>query len=114
MDVRDQVAREAAEKSSQAKDELLALVSHELRTPLTSIMGWVQLLELELEANEHVAPALRNLRGAVAAEARIVDDLLDLSRSGKGSLSLAIKEFDLRDALRMAASFVELQAQNSP
>jgi PAS domain S-box-containing protein len=110
VDVRDQVARRAAEESSRAKDELLASVSHELRTPLTSIMGWIQYLEVELKNETTVQPALRNLKAAVMAETKIVDDLLDLARSEKGSLPLAMEEFDLCDTIRMAASFVEVQA----
>jgi PAS domain S-box-containing protein len=112
VDIRDQVARKAAEESSREKDELLALVSHELRTPLTSIMGWIQLLELDLADGSHVSAAMRHLKNAVMAQTKIVDDLLDLSRSEKGSLSLQITDFDLRDSLGMALSFVELQAQN--
>jgi PAS domain S-box-containing protein len=111
VDVRDQVARRAAEESSRAKDELLASVSHELRTPLTSIMGWIQLLEIELKSDEHLRPAIQNLKNAVMAETKIVDDLLDLAHSEKGSLHLVRKEFDLCETLRMAASFVEVQAQ---
>ena len=111
VDVRDQVALRAAEEASRAKDDLLASVSHELRTPLTSIMGWVQLLELELATEERVQPALQNLKNAVLAETKIVDDLLDLARSEKGALPLLEAECDLCQSVRMAASFVEVQAQ---
>ncbi|HEV7488407.1 MAG TPA: ATP-binding protein [Thermoanaerobaculia bacterium] len=111
VDVRDQVARRAAEESSRAKDELLASVSHELRTPLTSIMGWIQLLEIELESQPATHAAIQNLKNAVMAETKIVDDLLDLAHSEKGTLPVVRKELDLRTPLRMAASFVEVQAQ---
>jgi len=112
VDLTDQVARESAEESSRAKDDLIASVSHELRTPLTSIIGWVGLLEMELGGDAHFEDALKNLKNAVQAELKIIDDLLDLSRSEKGSLSIAMKQFDIRDTIRMAASFVQLQAQN--
>ena len=112
VDVSDQVARHAAEKTIRAKDDLLASVSHELRTPLTSIMGWIQLLELEAHSNPQLETPLRNLKNAVMAETKIVDDLLDLSRSDTGLITLAMEEFDLCEALRMAISFVTLQAQN--
>jgi signal transduction histidine kinase len=105
------VARRAAEEASRAKDDLLALVSHELRTPLTAISGWVQLIELEAHA-EQMRESLTHLKDAIAAEVKIVDDLLDLSRSERGSLTLVMNEFDLRDVLRTAAAFVELQAKN--
>jgi len=111
VDVRDQVARRAAEESSRAKDELLASVSHELRTPLTSIMGWIQLLEIELEALTSVKPAIQNLKNAVMAETKIVDDLLDLAHSEKGTLPVVREEFDLCHTLRVAASFIAVQAK---
>ncbi|HEV7429347.1 MAG TPA: ATP-binding protein [Thermoanaerobaculia bacterium] len=110
VDVRDQVARRAAEESSRAKDELLASVSHELRTPLTSIMGWIQLLEMELKSDEHLQPAIQNLKDAVMAETKIVDDLLNLAHSEQGSLQLVRRKFDLCQTLRTAANFVEVQA----
>lgn len=111
VDLRDQVARHAAEEASRSKDELITSVSHEMRTPLTSIMGWVQLLEYELRDQDHVGDALRNLKNAVLAEAKIVDDLLDLARAEKGSLSIALKALDLRETLRTAVSFVARQAE---
>ena len=111
VDVRDQVARRAAEESSRAKDELLASVSHELRTPLTSIMGWIQLLEIELKTEPHLQPAIENLKNAVTAETKIVDDLLDLAHSEKGTLAVVHEEFDLRQTLRIATSFIQVQAQ---
>jgi len=111
VDVRDQVARRAAEESSRAKDELLASVSHELRTPLTSIMGWIQLLEIELESQPNLKPAIQNLKNAVMAETKIVDDLLDLAHSEKGALPVVREEFDLCQTLRVAASFVQVQAK---
>jgi PAS domain S-box-containing protein len=111
VDVRDQVARRAAEEASRAKDDLLASVSHELRTPLTSIMGWIQLLELEFRSEPRAHPALLNLKNAVVAETKIVDELLDFAHAERGSLPLVQQEFDLRQTLRTAAGFVEVQAQ---
>jgi PAS domain S-box-containing protein len=111
VDVRDQVARRAAEESSRAKDELLASVSHELRTPLTSIMGWIQLLEIELKSQPRLKQAMQNLKNAVMAETKIVDDLLDLAHSEKGTLPVVREEFDLCHTLRIAASFMQVQAK---
>ncbi|HEX6179224.1 MAG TPA: PAS domain-containing sensor histidine kinase, partial [Thermoanaerobaculia bacterium] len=112
VDARDQIARQAAEEASRAKDDLLAAVSHELRTPLTSIMGWVQLLELEFAETPRLDLAIKNLKNAVLAQSRIVDDLLDLSRSEKGSLNLRPRDFNLCEAIQVALSFVDLQARN--
>jgi signal transduction histidine kinase len=112
VDLRDQHARTAAEESSRAKDELLAAVSHELRTPLTSMLGWVQFLEMEFPNDPRITGPLQHLKNAVLAEAAIVDDLLDVSRTARGALTIAVKEFDVVESLRTAASFVELQAGN--
>ena len=112
MDVRDQVARQAAEESSRAKDELLASVSHELRIPLTAIMGWIQLMELDASGDESIRSALQQMKSAVLAQTRIVDDLLDLAHSERGAIALDAQEFDLCRVMRTAASFVRLQAQN--
>jgi PAS domain S-box-containing protein len=110
VDVRDQVARQAAEDASRAKDDLLASVSHELRTPLTSIMGWIQLLDIELAGNAHLQPALLNLKSAVMAETKIVEELLDFAHTERGSLPMNPQHCDLCQILRTAASFVEVQA----
>jgi PAS domain S-box-containing protein len=112
VDLRDQHARKAAEESSRVKDELLAAVSHELRTPLTSMMGWVQLMEMEFEDDPRITTPLQHLKNAVLAETAIVDDLLDVSRTTRGALTIASKEFDVTESLRTAASFIDLQAGN--
>lgn len=112
VDLREQRARKAAEEASVAKDDLLAAVSHELRTPLASIMGWVQLLELDVGDDPRFKEAIHHLKNAVNAEVSLVDDLLDLSRASKGSLPITMRELDLREAVTTAASFVRLQAQN--
>ena len=112
VDITDQLARRAAEEASRAKDELIAAVSHELRTPLTSIMGWVQMLEMQISNQPRLSEAVRNLKNAVLAETKIVEDLLDLSRSENGALSVAMQQFDLCETIRTAVSFVALQAEN--
>ena len=112
VDLREQRARKAAEEASVAKDDLLAAVSHELRTPLASIMGWVQLLELDAGEDPRFKDAIHHLKNAVNAEVSLVEDLLDLSRASKGSLPITMRELDLREAVTTAASFVRLQAQN--
>jgi PAS domain S-box-containing protein len=112
VDLREQRARRAAEEASKAKDDLLAAVSHELRTPLTTMMGWAQMLELELGDGSRSTAAVRQLKAAILAQARIVDDLLDLSRSERGALPIFFAEVDLRECVQTAASYVALQAES--
>jgi signal transduction histidine kinase len=81
-------ARRAAEEASRAKDEFLAMVSHELRTPLNAITGWLHVLRAKRDDPALVERGLdaadRNTRMLV----KIVDDLLDVSRSVEGKLTI--------------------------
>ncbi len=74
-------AKDTAEAANKAKDQFLAMLSHELRTPLTPVLATLNLWE----ASEEIPSALRGdlemLRRSVELEARLIDDLLDLTRS---------------------------------
>ncbi|MGO8971402.1 MAG: PAS domain-containing protein [Myxococcaceae bacterium] len=77
-----------AEEANRAKDEFLATVSHELRTPLSAILGWTRLLRGGgLSAEKH-ARALETLERNARVQARLVDDLLDVSRIVAGETRL--------------------------
>ena len=110
-------ALEDARRANQLKDEFLAILSHELRTPLNAIMGWAGLLATS-------APDAMTRRAAgiiqrnTTAQARLVDDLLDVSRIVSGTLVLAREPADLRDLASAAiedmrplaaAKFIELR-----
>ena len=81
MLVREQAARAEAEEANRLKDEFLATVSHELRTPLNAMLGWVHLLQggkLDVVAAK---TALETLSRNAKLQARLIDDLLDVSAS---------------------------------
>jgi PAS domain S-box-containing protein len=84
---REQAARVVAERHSRTKDDFIAVLSHELRTPLNAIVGWVHILK-----RRGVLP--EGLRGIEAIErnaktqARIISDILDVSRINSGKLRL--------------------------
>jgi PAS domain S-box-containing protein len=103
---REQEARRRAEALNNAKDELLATVSHELRTPLNAIFGWARLMEsgtLDEKARERaIGIILRN----ATAQARLVDDLLDLARIASGSMRLDFDRVDLNAAVEAALETV--------
>jgi signal transduction histidine kinase/CheY-like chemotaxis protein len=91
-------AQEAAEQANRAKDRFLAVLGHELRTPLTPVLLSVgHLLEREVdpEARRHLEMIRRNLE----LEARLVDDLLDLSRIERGLLSLDLEVVDVHEVI---------------
>jgi PAS domain S-box-containing protein len=103
---RERLARETAEAANRAKDEFLAVVSHELRTPLNSVFGWARMLqsvEMDQAARERAVAAI--VRGA-AAQVRLVEDLLDVSRMATGNLRLALQLLDLRQIVDAALETV--------
>jgi signal transduction histidine kinase/ActR/RegA family two-component response regulator len=83
------------QQANRLKDEFLATLSHELRTPLNAIVGWVHLLrrgQLPPDESKH---ALERIDRNAHAQARLVQDLLDVSRITTGKLLLDIHEMDL-------------------
>ena len=87
-------AREAAEAANHAKDRFLAMLSHELRTPLTPVLNTVQELEDNQDLPADLRAAIEMIRRNVQLEARLIDDLLDLTRISKGKVQLRLETVD--------------------
>jgi signal transduction histidine kinase len=88
-------ARQAAEAASHAKDEFVATLSHELRTPLNAIIGWARMLRLT-DVDKAIADrAITSIERNAQAQARLVDDLLDIARIVSGKLRLDLSIIDL-------------------
>jgi PAS domain S-box-containing protein len=107
-------ARAAAEEANRAKDGFLATVSHELRTPLTAILGYATLLregKLDLAGQER---AVRSIERNAKTQARLVEDLLDVSRMIADKLGLTIAPVDLEEILREAAESARPAAEAKP
>jgi len=98
---REQTLRERAEQASMTKDHFLATVSHELRTPLNVILGWAVVLR-ERELGPEVQRALTVIERNARAQARLIEDVLDLSRISSGKLSLSLASVNVGDAVRAA------------
>jgi signal transduction histidine kinase/ActR/RegA family two-component response regulator len=98
----EQEARAAAEDANRMKDEFLAMLGHELRNPLAAISSAVQVLKRD-GVREDLA---RNARGIVERQvehlARLMDDLLDVSRVMAGKIVLDRRPMDLAEAARQA------------
>jgi PAS domain S-box-containing protein len=79
-----QSARRQAEAASRMKDEFLAIVSHELRTPLNAILGWAHMLAAGSLDEAGALKALQIIERNALMQARLIDDLLDVSRFATG------------------------------
>ncbi len=98
-----QEAEHRSELCARAKDEFLGVVSHELRTPLNAVLGWSQLLRGPSAADPAVlARGLSVIDRNARAQARLIEDLLDVSRIITGKLQLSRCPVDL-DAVVLAA-----------
>jgi PAS domain S-box-containing protein len=93
-------AKEQAEAASAAKDQFLAVLSHELRTPLTPVLTLVQFLESGAEPVDDHRSIFTMIRRNIELEARLIDDLLDLTRITRGKLHLDIETVDAHALLR--------------
>lgn len=98
-----EAARVAAEKANKAKDEFLAALSHELRTPLTPALMAASYLadhsdKLPLEFSDDLDTIRRNIQ----LEARLIDDLLDLTRISRGKIELHFDRVDAHSVIREA------------
>ncbi|CAM2153540.1 two-component system, chemotaxis family, CheB/CheR fusion protein [Pararobbsia alpina] len=109
----EQTEREKASRSSQLKDDFIAVLSHELRHPLNLIGMKAEMLPRlpETRGVESVREAAQQIRRAVHNQAQIIDDLLDLSRVRTGKVSIERSEVDLAAMLRSVADVYRADAQ---
>jgi PAS domain S-box-containing protein len=103
---RAEKARSQAEEASRAKDAFLATVSHELRTPLTPILAWSGALRLGVVDPEQRSAALAAIQRNARAQARLIDDLLDVSRIISGDWRVALRPVALGAVVRGAVDVV--------
>jgi PAS domain S-box-containing protein len=91
-----------AQAANRLKDEFLATLSHELRTPLTAVLGWTRMLIRFEVKPDRITHALGVIERNALAQARLVDDLLDVSRIAGGRLRLRLVETDVSTVVRNA------------
>lgn len=104
-------AREEAERANRAKGELLALVSHELKTPLSAIAGWIQVLQRKFGDNKELGEGLSRIDRNAKLQARLVDDLLDMSRLASGKMRLEVQTVDLSEVIDASLDIVRPAAK---
>jgi signal transduction histidine kinase/CheY-like chemotaxis protein len=121
--LREQDARRHAEEADRLKDEFLATLSHELRTPLTSILGWASMIRNGEVEGSNATRAIETIERNARSQARLIDDLLDVSRIITGNLRLDLHPLNLApivnaalDALRPTADVkgIRLQTRFEP
>ena len=116
--VRERDARRHAEEADRLKDEFLATLSHELRTPLTSILGWSSMIRNGEVEGPSAARAIETIERNARSQARLIDDLLDVSRIITGNLRLDLHPLNFApivdaalDALRPTADAKGIRLQ---
>lgn len=103
---------EVEREASRLKDEFLATVSHELRTPMTAILGWSMVLPSRLGEPERVRHGLKVIERNARAQARLIDDVLDVSRIVMGKLRLEVERVELPAVVRAALDGVAQAASD--
>ena len=104
VDLERRVAERTAElaAANKAKDQFLAVLSHELRTPLTPVLTAAMALDQEADSPAEVHRLADTIRRNVELEARLIEDLLDLTRVSQGKLHFQPEPVDLHRAIGRA------------
>jgi PAS domain S-box-containing protein len=107
-------AKDSAEAANASKDRFLAALSHELRTPLMPVLTTVQLLENGVGRSAQIREGLDVIRRNIELEARLIDDLLDLTRVSKGKLQLNYDTVDLHHVITSSLDIcsADIEAKN--
>lgn len=100
-----------ARAASAAKDAFIAQLSHELRTPLTPVLMTASALKEDESLSEDVRQQLRMIERNIALEARLIDDLLDITRITHGKLSLRTEPCNVHSLLRHVVEMVQDEAR---
>ena len=98
-----QLALAQAEAANRGKDDFLATLSHELRTPLNATLGWARLLRSGRLDAATSARALDAIERSTEAQARLIEDLVDVSRIVVGKLEMVPEPVDLRAVVERAS-----------
>lgn len=107
----ERAARSDAERAARLKDQFLAMISHELRTPLQAVMGWAAVLRSNTNDPESAAEAAEVIERNAKAQARLIDDLLDMSRIVTGKIHLDLQQVELLPVIEAAFETVRPMAE---
>ncbi|MET0593971.1 MAG: ATP-binding protein [Polyangiaceae bacterium] len=97
--------------ANAAKDRFLAMLSHELRTPLTPVLAAASAIVAQGNTRGHDIVALfKMIQRNIQLEARLIDDLLDLTRVSRGQFDLAFTDVDLHEIVRSVVAICQSDA----
>jgi PAS domain S-box-containing protein len=108
----ERAARNEIARVSRLKDEFLATLSHELRTPLNAILGWARVLVRKKEDGPLRDRGMEAIERNAVAQARLIDDLLDMNRIVSGKVRLDLQPVDLCAVVEMALDAVRPSAES--
>ncbi|MEG4284118.1 response regulator [Microcoleus sp. A006_D1] len=109
--IREQVARQEAERANQMKDEFIAILSHELRTPLNAILGWSRLLRVKKFDEDTIDKALETIERNAKSQSQLIEDILDVSRILRGKLNLNQHPIRLESVINLAIDSLQPLAE---
>ncbi len=120
---RERGARGDAERGSRMKDDFISVLAHELRAPLNVMAGWAQVFKRI--APEEMRRGVDAIERSCATQARLIADLLDMSRLRLGKLAMTFSEVDpaaeviqavdsLRATAEHAAVLLEVEVEDAP
>jgi signal transduction histidine kinase/ActR/RegA family two-component response regulator len=94
-------------EANRLKDEFLATLSHELRTPLNAVLGWTQVLRATQTDEEKLRRGLESIERNARSQAKLIEDLLEISRIVTGKLQLSVRPVDLASIVDAAIEIVQ-------
>jgi PAS domain S-box-containing protein len=100
-----QLAKEELEKATRTKAQFLSRMSHELRTPLNVILGFSQLLEMNITEPEH-RDSIENILKASKHLLSLINEVLDISRIDAEKVSLSLQVVPIGESVLSAISLV--------
>jgi PAS domain S-box-containing protein len=101
----------ASQEANRAKDDFLMTLSHELRTPMTAILGWSRMLPAMSPDDPMFHEAVMSIASGAQLQARLIDDILDVSRIVSGKLRLSPETIEVSRVILNSAEAVAAPAQ---